>query len=570
MIYNMNIGEGLDQTSLQEQIPASLQYGPSLRSSVVTSRETVRHYPLGAQTIDSRQSRELLFRLASSQFLDPRAAALNFTLHSKDKNVRGQELVALALIKSVTLHAGGVEVESTMNVNDLTRFLIHHSVPKNTYETVYQHLGGWKYKPKARDYIATSTAAHDPTGPGTSAETLGAVNNKFNYYTSDAAKLALTGGQRSPWQGRTWSEDSFPIGDDEYLTLHNGQEFSIPLHILFSFFKTKQLLPVFAMGSLDLKFSLAEFKECMLLSSQYDKTAPDGIIRPTRANNTGLLPVVDNGANTDPVYTTNPDNLWYEVKNIYLTCQWVSCDPSYTVLLQSLISTSPTGVVIPFSAYTCVQRNFLPASQSQILISRGLSYLKNAFITMKPTTMVGNPYVMNDNTWYGDVVEKYRFELGAKLYNAQEIDSTTAAYYELQQALDNYGHSNAGSCIDFDNYNCRRSRFTAQANMPVQQQQNPQAEIAQPNLDIKQAYVIGQSFEKMRGGAELTGVNSRISGYNLHLSLTMKSGIDNSGPNQELYASATQLHHNTPIQLLCFLHYDKALILSKDTISISE
>ena len=106
--------------------------------------------------------------------------------------------------------------------------------------------------------------------------------------------------------------------------------------------------------------------------------------------------------------------------------------------------------------------------------------------------------------------------------------------------------------------------------MPVAQQQNPQTEIAQPNLDIKQAYVIGQSFEKMRGGAELTGVNSRISGYNLHLSLTMKSGIDNSGPNQELYASATQLHHNTPIQLLCFLHYDKALILSKDTISISE
>ena len=570
MIYNMNIGEGLDQTSLQEQIPASLQYGPSLRSSVVTSRETVRHYPLGSQTIDSRQSRELLFRLASSQFLDPRAAALNITLYSKDKNVRGQELVALALVKSVTLHAGGVEIESTMNINDLTRFLIHHSVPKNTYETVYQHLGGWKYKPKARDYIGTGTQTHVPNAGGVSAETLGVVNNKFNFYTSDPAKLALTGGKSSPWQGRIWSEDSFPIADEEYLSLHNGQEFSIPLHLLFSFFKTKQLLPVFAMGSLDLKFSLAEFNECMLLSSQFDKFNTDGIIRPTRVQADGTTTVVDDGNSTLNVYTTNPANRWYEVKNIYLTCQWVSCDPSYTVLLQSLISTSPTGVVIPFSAYTCVQRNFLPASQSQILISRGLSYLKNAFITMKPTTMVGNPYVMNDNTWYGDVVEKYRFELGSKLNNAQEVDSTTAAYYELQQALDNYGHSNAGSCIDFDNYNCRRSRFTAQANMPVAQQQNPQAEIAQPNLDIKQAYVIGQSFEKMRGGAELTGVNSRISGYNLHLSLTMKEGIDNSVANQELYSSATQLHHTTPIQLLCFLHYDKALILSKDTISISE
>ena len=58
------LGQGVNQESLQEMIPESLQYGPSLRSSVVTSRETICHYPLGQQTIESRGSREVLFRLA--------------------------------------------------------------------------------------------------------------------------------------------------------------------------------------------------------------------------------------------------------------------------------------------------------------------------------------------------------------------------------------------------------------------------------------------------------------------------------------------------------------------------
>ena len=47
----------------------------------------------------------------------------------------------------------------------------------------------------------------------------------------------------------------------------------------------------------------------------------------------------------------------------------------------------------------------------------------------------------------------------------------------------------------------------------------PIAEVAQPNLDVKKGFVIGHSFEKLRGSASLTGANSRISGFNLHLSL---------------------------------------------------
>ena len=103
----------------------------------------------------------MLFRLASSQFLDPKSAALTFTVKAFDKNVRGQELLALAIMKSVTLHIGGVEVESIMNVNDPVRFLIHHSIPHDTYEK-YENMGAWKYRRKARDYVGCGVRSHTP------------------------------------------------------------------------------------------------------------------------------------------------------------------------------------------------------------------------------------------------------------------------------------------------------------------------------------------------------------------------------------------------------------------------
>ena len=587
------LGQGVNQESLQEMIPESLQYGPSLRSSVVTSRETIRHYPLGQQIIESRGSREVMFRLASSQFLDPKSAALTFTVKSYDKNVRGQELLALAIMKSVQLHIGGVEVESIMNVNDLCRFLIHHSVPHETY-CKYENMGAWKYRKKARDYVGCGVATHTAGGGGAdlNAGTLGAgALNQFNYLTSDQTKLklgddgALAGKEvYAPYTGRLWTEDSYRIGDDEYGSLINGQTYTLPLHLLFSFFKTKQLLPVFAMGSIDFKFSLATFEECMLVSSQFDKEV-NGVIRPSRTatqvdvnagkqTSAGVVckvgePIPDDGTSTGVVYICPADKKHYTVEKIYLTCQWVSCDPSYTVLLQSLISTSPSGVVIPFDSYTCVQRNFIPGSQNQILISRGLSYLRNAYFVMKPTTCSSNQYIMNDDCWYGDVFTDYRLELGSKLYNPQTIDSTTAAYYELQHALDTYGHSHQGGSIDFDTYNCRRSKYVAQVNMPNPNPEiTPIAEVAQPNLDVKKGFVIGHSFEKLRGSASLTGANSRISGFNLHLSLGLKTDLIEA--NITDYISARHIAKQTAIQLLCYLHFDKALILSKDTISISE
>ena len=169
------------------------------------------------------------------------------------KNVRGQELLALAIMKSVTLHIGGVEVEEIMNVNDLVRFLIHHSVPHKTY-CKFENMGAWKYRKKARDYVGCGVATHTPSGTPNDAN-LGVTGNptalnKFNYLTSDQTKLKLTqgGGQDvyAPYTGRLWTEDSYGIGDDEYGSLINGITYSLPLHLLFSFLRLNnysQFLP---------------------------------------------------------------------------------------------------------------------------------------------------------------------------------------------------------------------------------------------------------------------------------------------------------------------------------------
>ena len=86
------------------------------------------------------------------------------------------------------------------------------------------------------------------------------------------------------------------------------------------------------MGSIDLKFSLATFEECMLVSYQFDKEI-DGVIRPSRtAINADVVagvetepgqvckvggPIPDDGTSTRAVYVCPANKKYYTVeKNI--------------------------------------------------------------------------------------------------------------------------------------------------------------------------------------------------------------------------------------------------------------
>ena len=92
--------------------------------------------------------------------------------------------------------------------------------------------------------------------------------------------------------------------------------------------------------------------------------------------------------------------------------------------------------------------------------------------------------------------------------------------------------------------------------------------------------VCGWRYEKVLGEAKLSGVNSRLSGYNLHVSLDLETNIPTeaqlTADTNYTEGTINAYHHpnayygNEAIQVLCYMHLDKSLILTSDTVQVSE
>ena len=65
-LLDPNLGD-----SITEIIPEGLKFGGNLKSSIITNKSSVRIHPVGQQNIDSRYGKQLLFRIASSDYLIP-------------------------------------------------------------------------------------------------------------------------------------------------------------------------------------------------------------------------------------------------------------------------------------------------------------------------------------------------------------------------------------------------------------------------------------------------------------------------------------------------------------------
>lgn len=178
----------------------------------------------------------------------------------------------------------------------------------------------------------------------------------------------------------------------------------------------------------------------------------------------------------------------------------------YNTLLASLISTS--SVTIPFSTYACVQKNFTNSGTNQLLISRGLSYLKQSHMILRPATITENPYYDNDGGRYADYFKSIQYEIGSKLYHPQKIDTKIALFRERDIAFEAYGNDHAGGVIDWNTFSATRNRFNAAAATPfLNPIVNRQNEQLQPNLEMKQDMVLSMNYEKVLGASQLSGVN---------------------------------------------------------------
>lgn len=477
----MSVLDSKNDIGLEETIPEALKYKGALKSSVVISKSSIKLFPVGNQEVNSRRNRQILFRIASSEYLVPNEACLNFKLTVPDKGIYGQELVALSLLESISVSVGGVEVEHIVDLAQLTKLLIHHSVPYNTYEKTYKSmLGAWKHIPRENGYIKTSYSA----------------NGNFYTHFQDCAVDGISAGagdgeQQVPIEGRVYSEDSFPLSEFDNELTGGGRHYSIPLHLISGLFRVRNLLPTWSLGSIDIKLDFSKFEKACLIAQSLDRQA------------TGTMNVERDG---NLIRRVAEADKYYDITDIHITASFVQCDSGYNTLLASLISTS--SITMPFETYSTVQRNFTNSGTNQILISRGVSYLKASHIIMRPAAITENPYYDNDGGRFADWFKSVQLEIGSKLYHPHKIDSTQAMLRERDLAFDQYGHRNSGGVINWDKWSCKRNKFNnAGATPHLTVNTNRTNEVLQPNLEIKQDFIMSMNYEKLQGQAELSGVN---------------------------------------------------------------
>ena len=542
--------------SITEIIPEGLKFGGNLKSSIITNKSSVRIHPVGQQNIDSRYGKQLLFRIASSDYLIPQTACLNFTCKTGDKNIHLQEM-CVSLLESIQLSVGGVEVEYQTYLSDLVKILIHHNVDKSTYESCMSaQLGAWKYVPRASGYVGT-----DQSSPGN------LIHGKLGLALTTASNGETV---YSPYEGQIWRDDSFPIADDGdgLSPLGDGRQFSIPLSLLLGFFRIKQMIPTFSVGSIDIKIDFAKFESACLMSWSHDRDI-GGLITPVRVDTNGTQ---TNGDSDDNIYRVSESLKYYSITDCYLTCDFAQADASYNTLLASLISTQ--SVVMPFETFSTVARSFENSGRNTLLVSRGVSYLKQSHSILKHVNQLDNPCVMNDNNIGGDIFKSIQLEIGSKLYHPQKINSLIGMWREKEIAFEQYNKRGSGTCISYDAFCCKRNKFTGYNAMPVQNLDpaNKTNEIQQPNLETKSAFIMSMNYEKLLGQSSLSGINSRLSGYNLHIDLELEeTGTGAQNITRATHANYPWYNHvNQNYMLITFLRHDRSLILTRDTVQITE
>jgi len=229
---------------------------------------------------------------------------------------------------------------------------------------------------------------------------------------------------------------------------------------------------------------------------------------------------------------------------------------------------------MPFSTYSTIQRNFSNSGTNQLLISRGCSYLKQTHMILRPSTIVESPYYMNDGGRFGDFFKSVQYEIGSKLYHPQKIDTKIGMFREKDIAFEQYGHQLQGSVVDFDTFSCSQNRFNSKA-VYYPPTTALTGEVQQPNLETKQDFLMSMNYEKIIGSSALSGVNSRLSGYNLHVTLELDTGLPDENGEDDAHNAQRALRpnydwRNSNIQLLCWMHHDRSLILARDTVQVSE
>ena len=535
-----------DNHGLSEVVPMALRYEAGRKSSVITQRSTIKYYPTTGTQIKSTDAKTSIFRLSASDFLDPRTTCLQFRLSVGSAQIRMEDLYT-SLIQSITCVIGGVETSHVDNFGEAFKMVSYATCP----ESVYKHqwnatMGAWKYVPRARFSARQNQASHalDLAGDGQTGVQLGWVMDDNSYPMLDRENHLYT---------------------DWNATGKRGVTVSIPLAEILGEFRMKQFLPLLFLGSIDITIQWANIDKACIFGQQFTVDADKDIT----VANTAIA----------------AEDQYYQIDDLCVHTDLVTLDPTYTKLLQGLVSSSPQGLVMPYESYTTFNRSFRNSGgMDSIYLSKGVSYLKRMLWAIRPMQHVANRYVDKSNFKFADAHIAHQTEVGGRLFPENRVTDLATCYVELQKACDQQGSVDAGGIINEANYTGRYPGGATYQSFYIPED-SPAAPVTQPHRELPQCFIMGQNFERALGsGGLLSGLNLKVSGYSILLNLELKqsaktgTAFEGNGTRSvagdagkfDPYREPNAYFYNQQLQLLAVMHMDKSLVLRADAVSVSE
>ena len=515
------VESGTPSKGMGEIIPEVAKLGAGAdRASVILSRTTTRYYPNGAQTIKSNANRTIQFRIAASSMLDPMTSYITFRALAHDPRTRVEDY-AHSFIQKAVLKCGGVEIENIDRVDLAHRMLAYATSPKQYYEhTAAACQGAWKYAPKAGAALYGTNAANAPV-----------VSQK-------AANQAPVGSTLHPDSYPYFAEDN-PLWnqgaavDDRTLgtsVIGQGTHFQIPLSEVFGFFKTSKYIPLFCLGALDIELTMNDYANCCFEGHVYKFANAGAANYPYNALDVRAV----DGTALDGNAVAAAKRV-YELRDIRIHTDLCDADPVFTMLITQMSSQSATGLQIPFTSCVMQQKVISNAGRNTISINKGVSFLRSVVVAMRPLPLTNTPMRQKSNFMYGDTFSQYQMTIGNKLYPQNPISDTTESYVELLKSMGLHNNIASGSVLTKDIYTGRTDTLKSVAGGVLDDTDRmsilggtagtPLAVGTLVDVDQqhKQQFLLGLNTEKVLQAGVLSGVNLRLSGFNIVLDLQLQT-----------------------------------------------
>ncbi len=577
------VESGTPSKSMGEIIPEVAKLGAGAdRASVILSRTTTRYYPNGAQTIKSNANRTIQFRIAASSMLDPMTSYITFRALAHDPRTRLEDY-AHSFIQKAVLKCGGVEIENIDRVDLAHRMLAYATSPKQYYEhTAAACQGAWKYAPKAGAALYGTNAANAPV-----------VSQK-------AANQAPVGSTLHPDSYPYFGEDN-PLWnqgsavDDRTLgtsVIGQGTHFQIPLSEVFGFFKTSKYIPLFCLGALDIELTMNDYANCCFEGHVYKFANAGAANYPYNALDVRAV----DGTALDGNAVAAAKRV-YELRDIRIHTDLCDADPVFTMLITQMASQSATGLQIPFTSCVMQQKVISNAGRNTISINKGVSFLRSVVVAMRPLPLTNTPMRQKSNFMYGDTFSQYQMTIGNKLYPQNPISDTTESYVELLKSMGLHNNISSGSVLTKDIYTGRTDTLKSVAGGVLDDTDRmsilggtagtPLAVGTLVDVDQqhKQQFLLGLNTEKVLQAGVLSGVNLRLSGFNIVLDLHLQTKTEalaeltaNTGlaMNADAHkADAARLKpslvwYDNDIEINTLMLIDKSVSIRADQVSVAE